>query len=697
MRLAIVILLLLPAVAAGQTKENEDDKVSNDQPDRPLQMPPASTEVKEALDDFERFARRGAWERALKALYTIPEEQSHRFIDGEKGFIVPVARKRHSVLMALSPQGQAAYRLFYDAEARKLFDEARGATELKSLERIYSAYFLTSVGDNAADRLGDLYFELGHFDRAAECWMAVLRQRPDTDLSPALLAVKAGLALHRAGRRSELEQIRAELADRHSSEKVSLAGKTGSPLELLGSLINDGQELAAAYKPTHRSDETALELAGGTEPVWQMRFAASVEAGMSPAELSQWESNMMSFVVPATTIDGSNLFVNYLGHVFALDCKSGKMLWRSASFHHLETSVFQNIPIDPSRFAILAAGEYIWTLGRDIKDQNYAAPFVLACLRSASGEAVWQSKDLADYAGLDLVGRPLSSGGKLFVACKGQGNPQQQQGMPQELILAIQPHDGKVIWKTEIGTFRQDHRNYWYGYNPDRGTHPRLLHRAGTLYIDTQQGVFARLDADSGAVDWGYAYKTDPVQGQSRFFFWNGMPQQEPTGSGSEPVAIGDAFLIKGSQSARLYALEPNRMKFLWDRPISKASRLLGSSDRAVFLGGAELSAMDLQTRQLLWSTPLPGGSVEGRVLVRSDGIWQLTPRGVVEIDPESGTVRRIFRGNDLGAAGGDLILTDQYLLAVSNRTISAYPRRSSVATALAGDRAANIKERTSQ
>src|SRR5579883_379862 len=123
MRWAIVILLLSPALALGQaqTKEEEAEKVSNDNPARPLQMPPASTEVKEAFDDFERFQRRGAWERALKALYTIPENQALRFVDGENGFIIPVARKRRQVLTGLPPEGQSAYRLFYDAEARKLF------------------------------------------------------------------------------------------------------------------------------------------------------------------------------------------------------------------------------------------------------------------------------------------------------------------------------------------------------------------------------------------------------------------------------------------------------------------------------------------------------------------------------------------------------------------------------------------------
>jgi len=694
MRLATLILLLSPALAFGQTKENDDDKVSNDQPDRPLQMPPASTEVKEALDDFERFQRRSAWERALKSLYTIPEEQTHRFIDGEKGFIIPVARKRHSVLAALPPQGQAAYRLFYDAEARKLFEEASGPSELKTLERIYSAYFITSVGDNAADRLGDLYFELGYFDRAADCWMAVVRERPDTDLSPALLTVKAGLALFRAGRGSEFAQIQAELAERHTGEKLSIGGQTGPPGELLNLLIKDDQNATAAGKPHPGAGEPGLDLAGPVDPIWQMRFAASVEAGMSPAELSQWESTTVSVVVPAVTIDGATLFVNYLGHIFALDLKSGKMLWRSASFHHLETMAMQNQVLDPSRFAIVAAGEYVWCLGNDPKDQNFMAPIHLTCRRASSGEVVWQSADLADYAQIDLVGRPLLVGGRLFVAGKGQTNPQQQQGMPQQLVLAIQPHDGKVLWKTEIATFRQDQRNYWWGYNRDPAPQPRLLYRAGILYIDTQQGVFARLDADSGMVEWGYGYKTDAVQGQGRIMFWNGMPQQETTVAGSEPLPIGDALLIKGMQSTRLYALEPNRMKFLWERPISKSSRLLGASNRTVFLGGAEISAMDLETRQLLWSTPLPSGSAEARVLVRPDGLWQLTPRGIAEIDPKSGSIRRFFRGKDLGAAGGDLLLTDSFLLAVSNRTISAYPRRAAGSTALVPDRAAITKQR---
>jgi outer membrane protein assembly factor BamB len=694
MRLALVTLLFLPALAYGQAKPEDEDKVSNDNPARPLQMPPASTEVKEAIDDFERFSRRKAWERALKAIYTIPDDQALRFVDGDNGFIIPVARKRRLLLTALPPEGQAAYRLFYDAEARKLLDEADGPAELKNLERIYSAYFTTAVGDNAADRLGDLYYELGRFDRAADCWLAILREHPDTDLSPGSLSVKAGLALFRAGRRAEFEQIKAELADRYNDEKVTLGGQTASPREALLRLMSDEKWGAEPGNPSSSSSEQASpRLAETVDPAWQTRFAESIEAGMAPVELTQWESNSLSAVVPAATVEGNSLFVNYLGHIFAVDLVSGKMLWRSASFHNIELLTQQNMTrgLDPTRFAIVAAGEHVWTLARDLKDQNMFASFQLNCRRADNGELVWKSTDLTDYATFDLVGLPLLADGKLFIAAKSQMNPMQQQGLPHQFVLAIQPHDGKVLWKTEVGTFRQGQQYYYY-YMPDTSPQPRLVYRAGAIYLDTHVGVLARLDTESGAFDWGYGYKTAPFQSGYRFYYYM---QQEPQAVGGPPLQTGEAFLVKGTQSERLYAVEPNKMKVLWERPITKTSRLLGVDDNAVYLGGDELSAVDLKTRKLLWATRVPNGSMDGRVLVRPDGLWQLTSRGIYEIDPKSGDVRRIFRGKDLGAVGGDLLLTDRWLLAVSNRTISAYPRRAPGNLANARDDSAFPLEQT--
>jgi outer membrane protein assembly factor BamB len=260
----------------------------------------------------------------------------------------------------------------------------------------------------------------------------------------------------------------------------------------------------------------------------------------------------------------------------------------------------------------------------------------------------------------------------------------------QQLVLAIQPHDGKVIWKSEVGALRQNNQNRWWGYNPTPEAQPRLIYNAGSIYVETHQGVFARLDADSGAPDWGYGYQTDPVQGQQRFFFFWGeqFQRSDPTPEASLPLFSGETFLLKGLQSTRLNAIDPNRMKVVWERPISKGSRLLAADDKTVYLGGAEISAIDLQSRSLLWATRVPGGSASARVLVRKEAIWQSTPRGLIEIDPKTGNVRRFFRGKDLGAIGGDLILSGPHLITVSNRTITAYPRSTEAAVAASPGRA---------
>jgi outer membrane protein assembly factor BamB len=701
-RWAITLVLLSPALAFGQTPKDEEDKVSNDNPARPLQMPPATTEVKEALDDFERFQRRGAWERALKALYTITEDQAQRFVDGESGFIIPVAQKRRQVLTALPPEGQAAYRLFYDAEAQKLFADAEGPSELANLERIYSAYFTTTIGDDAADRLGDLYFEMGRFDRAADCWLSILHVHSDTNLSPATIALKAALALARAGRRTEFDQIRAELADRYKDDKTTIGGMTGAPAELLRRMLEaDPLPVAGTETPgtSTAATDAPLDLGRPIEPDWQLRIAESIEAGMSPVELNQWRSNSLSDVRPAVTIEGSKLFANFLGYISAVDLETGKLLWRTDPFHHLEMLANQQGAqmTAPARYAILASPEYVWTVSRDLKDQNQMALFHLACRRADNGEVVWKSSDLPDYAQLDLNGPPLLNDGVMYIPAKAQPNPQQNQPLSQQVVLAIQPHDGKILWKREIGVFRQGQPMYYYYYMRDTSPQPRMFVRAGSLYIDTHIGVLARLDLGSGSLDWGYGYKTEATQGQSRMFFFPYNPTQTPQAASAVPLDSGDALLVKGAQSSRLYAIDPNRMKALWERPVSNDARLLSVDDRAIYLGGEELGSLDLKSRGLSWATKLPGGSLNSAVLVRSEGVFQLTPRGIFEIDPRSGDVRRIFRGEDLGSAGGDLVLTGGRLLAVSNRAITAYPRRSAGAVEAARNDSATPREKTSR
>ena len=476
---------------------------------------------------------------------------------------------------------------------------------------------------------------------------------------------------------------KSEAADRYADEVVAIGGRKAKAAEHFKRIAS---ELSAAKKtntdpPSAGGDGPAPDLAATVPAAWQLRFAASVTAGMTPVELAQWEKTSLSGAVPAVAIEGQTLFANYVGYVFAIDLASGKMLWRSGAFHNLEQATMQGQSqmIDTKRFAILSAPGHVWSLGRDVKDPNYQAEFRLVCRRTQSGDVLWQSTDLPDYAGMDFVGPPILAKGTLFVTGKSsQATNSSQDNQPRQYVLAIRPHDGKLLWKTEVGIFREGDRYYWYYGNQETTPQPQLVYRAGSVYIDTHNGILARLDSESGMVDWGYGYPTEPVQSQSRFFFFFGeMQESTPTPAASGPLQAGDVVLIKGAKSDHLCAIDPDRLKVAWDRPIAKSARLIAVDDTAIYFGGPELGALDLRTRSLRWTTTLPGGSYDGRMLVRRDGLWQLTPRGIFELDPRTGHVRRIFRGQDTGAEGGDLALTDRWLLAISNRTISAYPRGS--------------------
>jgi outer membrane protein assembly factor BamB len=82
---------------------------------------------------------------------------------------------------------------------------------------------------------------------------------------------------------------------------------------------------------------------------------------MIPIELRQWESHPLSGAVPAAATAGSTLFGNDLGFVFAMDLKTGKVLWRTEGLHHLKLLTMQDYArmIDSTRFAIPAAGDYV--------------------------------------------------------------------------------------------------------------------------------------------------------------------------------------------------------------------------------------------------------------------------------------------------------------------------------------------------
>ncbi|HET6883561.1 MAG TPA: hypothetical protein VFI31_25640, partial [Pirellulales bacterium] len=239
---------MMLAVPAAATPEGDPN-----QPKRPFSLPAQKTEVADSLADFRRLADKGTWERAFKALEKVQEADPNALTPSTDGLYMPTRLVVRQALAELPPAGKQAYRLFHDADAKALYDQAQGKDEIEKLRKVVTDHFITSVGDSAADRLGDIYFEQGEMGKAAECWQAVLNWCPESALPRVRLLVKSALAEARGGHWDAFVELNREVHQRHSDERVMLGGKQVSAAEYL-----DG------FEKKNRTSEQSSTVAGGT-------------------------------------------------------------------------------------------------------------------------------------------------------------------------------------------------------------------------------------------------------------------------------------------------------------------------------------------------------------------------------------------------------------------------------------------------
>ena len=167
------------------------------------------------MEEYARLVKHEQWEKAFKSLEAITAKTSTGFIDRGDGVLVPSRLLVRGLLASLPGAGKTAYRLFYDSQAMALWDKAAGRAEADNLTNIVNNHLISSVGDRAADRLGDLYFELGDFEQAVGAWRALLNFCPDSKISKPQTLIKIATALARGNRWSELAAIRDEISERY--------------------------------------------------------------------------------------------------------------------------------------------------------------------------------------------------------------------------------------------------------------------------------------------------------------------------------------------------------------------------------------------------------------------------------------------------------------------------------------------------
>ena len=190
------------------------------------------------------------------------------------------------------------------------------------------------------------------------------------------------------------------------------------------------------------------------------------------------------------------------------------------------------------------------------------------------------------------------------------------------------------------------------------------------LYVATNSGAMFAVNMANHQIDWVLQHETKP--GNENQNVWWGQPMP-PVIPASAILNSDGTFYLKDGSAQALYAIDLIAPAIKWKRLVSADDVLVAIDGQIAYLLGHELSALDLNSRKLLWSTKLPGDTIPSRPLFCPKHIFVPTERGIFDVDPATGDVQRMFRGADRDLGPCRLIVAGDKLIAIGDSAVTAY------------------------
>jgi len=646
----------------------------------PHKMPGFSLSVDEKklnlLDDYERYIRHRMWEKALTALKELSETKStSQLLPTADGFLVDAEYRIFMALVSLPAEGREAFRLFFDGKARKEFEELSAQTDvltpkaISEAKKIYSQYFLTSIGDDVADLLGNDAFERGEFAQAAHYWRSILDHHSDTNLSEIDLNVKYALALIRSRQPEQAAANIQVISQQFPDKKVTLGGSAVDPVVYLKSLI--------AAEPV-RSDPAANQIPqesnlinhpvslqqGKNKPQWQLTYLDQTAAQAIENSQSDYYGRGKSYqtFVPPLAVDQKRAYINFYGVCFAVDLQSGKLVWRNAKFQELGNH-FNNYSFHQSsnlkQYHISVSGDVVLATLIPQKEMNhYRARYRLFAYQAATGKELWTS----NASNESYISKPLVEGDHIYVVSHAQNN--------KLLTLnSLALKSGRKEWSIPLGTAVSGNSSNGMEKMPV----PILQKQGDNLLILTNNGALFEIAIPTKTINWVFRYPYKVSQGNENYYY---AAIDEETELHTDGQLIRDQNLVyfKEAGADEVYALDLAAKRVVWKRPVKESAQLVGLDQKNVYLMSREMEALDRETHELNWAVSLPVAAGGLSALIAPKGAWVFTSRGIFEVSKTNGDIINIFRGSDLTSLGGAIDLHNGLVICVSNQAVTAYP-----------------------
>jgi outer membrane protein assembly factor BamB len=685
---SIAACVLLAAAVSAQDARPARESVTLD---APLIVAKRMATVRDFLSLEE-------WDAGIDALDGLLRESPDALVEVATGRYQSVRRYGQSLLAGLPPEGLRRYRERVDSQARQWLEAAVRGRDDALLKRLISEAFASSAGDDALWQLAEWAWEDGDLDAARAWWTQLLPlDQTDGEEPPAGVlrypdaafdapAVRARLVLcsvmrgdfSRAAR--ELDSFRRL----HPQAVGTLAGREGNLAEILDAVAGEARAWSDPQgglgAPTFARRPARNDVAFRAPDLAPARWSVPLAPARVPLAERVRPALRDAGPLAYHPLAWRNLvLLNDAETVRVLRLDDGRPAWPTGDPRDqgviytvgAPAAVDLGLPaIGVPRFtATISGGRYYARMGPPVitsATRGLKTPDCrLICLDLAVGEGrlVWSVTPGEAFGAADWTfgGGPLVIGERLFVPLR-RAIPQIEIG-----VACFDTLGGELLWQRGVyGTLQQSlPALHLVG-------HDLLTSANGRLFVGTDSGAVAALDAETGRTEWVTTYPSRPQ---------SAAELSDPARSGLlPPVYAAGTLFIAPNDSRSVRALDAASGVVLWERPApGRIVNLLGVDRGVLVAAGDKLWRLDADTGRVL--PPAvgfddPDGHGYGRGVIADGLIYWPTREELFVVDLDSGEiVRRVPLRMLHNLSGGNLVSADGTLLVAGPDRLTAIGR----------------------
>lgn len=617
----------------------------------PIQETPAG----EAL----KWIQQGEWVKAIQAIESLKADDPRMVQDGS-GVLRPLGSFKSALITAMPDEGRAAFRKLNGPAAQTKLKRARAHTTPDQQADAYAAiiigYPLCNASAQAARALGDIRFEQGRFEEAAELYR-FCAQHPATTADDASLIARRLISQARAAQWDLFDQLATYASFRHPDATVRLGGQGVKVQSLIRQLTSLRADDAGA--PIVTIDGPTLALPVADDNLFQSPAIEPKQYSLLKALAKQnnLDSVFDGIVRPELASDGDRLFQLALGEVSRLDPDTGSVLWQHRP--NLKDNQQQPLVSNIRQLAygyhqsLVIAGD---TLLAVIPHPHNTQQSTIKAFNAETGELRWNGqKNAGQDTYQNIVGKPLVVGDRVYAISQRRGNPEVR-------LAAIHLKTGQPVMSIKLGNAANDAR-----MGTPAEFSPRLAMGQSLLFVQTNNGALIAIDPEKKTIAWAMSQQINPsVMGMLTHH--RAVPQQNMINRAGEVVAQDGYVFAKDTRTRHLHALREHDAALLWSAEVEPTASIVHADDRHAYVLGKQLTAYDLKTGKRAWWTP-HAGKESGQPAFTHDTCLIAGDQRTCLIDLSTGKLTDYSEENPTAAR---LLLHSDRVIRQANNRISA-------------------------